>query len=304
MGQVRVVDLARTAGADRTATAAAISAAAFPDGSDAAFVATGDSFADALAAGPAAASAGAPILLVRGGVLSSQTQAELQRLAPKRITIVGGPGAVSDEVAADLRGIAPVTRVAGADRFATAARLAELVPNAPIVYVATGAAFADALVGGAAAAKQHGALLLTDRDQLPAATADSLKRLRPARIIVLGGTGAISSSVEAALVDLHAGTVERIAGSDRYATAAAVTRDAFEPGVAATFVVTGQSFGDALAATPAAAAAGAPLLLTQPGTLPAVSRSELERLVPGRIVVVGGPAAVAAAVEDELATYL
>ncbi|MEA3055387.1 MAG: hypothetical protein QOD30_819, partial [Actinomycetota bacterium] len=304
MGQLRVVDLARVAGSDRAATAAAISARAFPNGASAVFVATGDSFADALAAGPAAAAAGGPILLVRGGALSQATRDELTRLAPKRITVVGGPGAVPEAVVDELKSHAPVTRVAGSDRYATAAAVARLVTNPPAVYVATGAGFADALVGGAAVAALKGALLLTERDRLPSATADALRALKPASIVVLGGTGAVSDAVESQLRALGVGTVERRAGADRYETAASINAKVFPAKAPAAFVATGTSFGDALAATPAAAAAGAPLVLTDPAALPSSARADLTRLAPARMVVVGGTAAVSTKVEDDLASML
>ena len=304
MGQVHVVDLPRVAGVDRTATAASISASAFPNGAEKVFVATGDSFPDALAAGPAAAASGAPILLVRGGDVSQATRDEVARLHPLNIVVVGGTGVVPESVVVELAKVAPVERVAGPDRYATAVELTKFVKAPPVVYVATGLSFADALAGGAAAARSGGVLLLTAKDSLPAVTSDAIKQLKPARIVVLGGTGAVSPAVEDALRALGVGTVVRIAGTDRYATAAAVSADAFPAGAPAAYVATGQAFGDALAATPAAAVEGAPLLLTAPDALPAATTTEIDRLGPARIVVVGGTAAVSEAVMDELAEHL
>lgn len=86
------------AGTDRFATAAAIGAARFAPGVDVAFVATGEDFPDALAAGPAAAVAGAPILLVARDALPGVTAAELDRLAPRGIVVLGGTAAVAPEV--------------------------------------------------------------------------------------------------------------------------------------------------------------------------------------------------------------
>jgi spore germination protein YaaH len=91
----------------------------------------------------------------------------------------------------------PLTRLAGSDRYATAAAVsaATYAPGVPVVYLATGANFPDALAGAAAAGYQRGALLLVARDSLPAATKAELARLKPARIVVLGSTAAISSAV-------------------------------------------------------------------------------------------------------------
>jgi hypothetical protein len=63
MAQMKVIDLPRLAGADRVATAAEVSRAAFPSDVPVAYVATASNFPDALAAGPVAALRGGPILL-------------------------------------------------------------------------------------------------------------------------------------------------------------------------------------------------------------------------------------------------
>jgi len=84
----------------------------------------------------------------------------------------------------------------------------------------------------------------------------------------------------------------RVAGADRYETAARLSRRVFDPGVAAVFIATGEDYPDALAAGPAAAAAGGHLLLVPRGSVPAVVSAELRRIRPRPVVVVGGTAAV------------
>jgi spore coat protein A len=90
MAQFRVVALDRVAGAGRLETAAAISASTFAPGAPVAYVATGAGFADALTGGPAAARQGGPVLLTIGSALAEATRAELQRLRPARIVVLGG----------------------------------------------------------------------------------------------------------------------------------------------------------------------------------------------------------------------
>jgi len=194
-------------------------------------------------------------------------------------------------------------RIAGADRYATAAAVsrAHFGPGVPVAYVATGTNFPDALAGGPAAGIQGGPVLLTERGGLPQATRDELTRLRPGRIVVLGGTGAVSATVAQQLQAYASAPVERLQGADRFATAVAVSRSAFAPGVPAAFVATGASFPDALAAGPAAIKAGGPVLLTQPGSLPAATRDELVRLAPATIYLLGGTAAVSESVRLAIA---
>ena len=64
------------------------------------------------------------------------------------------------------------------------------------------------------------------------------------------------------------GTPDRIAGADRYETAAALSRAHFFAGVPVAFVATGRNFPDALAVGPVAGIQGGPVLLTDPNFLP------------------------------------
>ena len=88
----------RLSGPDRFATTAEISEFHLPAGAPMAYVATGDNFPDALAAGPAAAVRGAPTILVRAGSMPARSAAELDRLNPSRIVLLGGPNVVSKAV--------------------------------------------------------------------------------------------------------------------------------------------------------------------------------------------------------------
>ena len=199
--------------------------------------------------------------------------------------------------------IADVHRVAGADRYATATALQAPLPGPAVVYIASGATYPDALSGGPAAAAADGTVLLTAPTWLPSTVRAFLTGHHPAEIVVLGGTGAVSSAVETAL-RAYAPTVRRLSGSDRYATAAAVSRDRFAAGLGGTVVVApGASNADALSGGPAAAHWGGPLLLTPRTALPASTITELQRLKPDRIVVVGGTGVVSAAVLTALQAY-
>ncbi len=195
-------------------------------------------------------------------------------------------------------------RLGATDRYATAAVLsaARFAAGAPVAYVASGLGFADALSGGPAAAAGHGPLLLTAPTTLPAATATELARLAPGRIVVLGGPSAVSDAVMAALGSYTTGSVTRIAGADRYATAARISAATFARGVPVAYIATGESFPDALAGGAAAAHAHGPVLLTKPGSLPPATAAELIRLAPGRIVVLGGPTMISDALLAKLDT--
>jgi putative cell wall-binding protein len=192
----------RIAGPDRQATAAAVSAASFSPGVPVAYVATGVGFADALGAGAAAARDGGPVVLTSSGGLSSSAAAELARLRPGRIVVVGGTSAVGAAVVKQLGALTTgtVTRLAGADRYATAAAVAATFPVPSTVVVATGAAASDALAGVPLAAVAKGPVLLVTAAGVPGPTAAQVARLAPSRLVVLGGTSAVPDAVVRALV--------------------------------------------------------------------------------------------------------
>jgi len=286
----------RLAGADRYATAAAVSASLFEPGVPVVFIATGRGFPDALAGGPAAAAGGGPLLLTDTSRIPAATAAELTRLQPGRIVVLGGSGVVSDSVAAALQAYTAgsVTRIGGANRYATAAAIsaATFAPGAPIVYIATGSNYPDALAAGAAAAQRKAPILLTQGGAVPADTAAELARLAPAQIVVMGGTGVISDAVVEQL-RAFAPSVLRVAGPDRYATAVSLTASSIAAGsVSTVYLATGTSFPDGLSAGPVAGTNGAPLLLVTTTAVPAVVAAELRRLNPTTVVIVGGSGAV------------
>jgi putative cell wall-binding protein len=280
----------RLFGADRYATAAAISAATTKAATGSVLVATGSDFPDALAAGPAAAAAGTSVLLTDPAKLSAATRTELARIGASRIILLGGPGAVSDGVAAELARLAPtVERIAGADRYETAALIsaATFDPGLPLVFVATGGNFPDALAGAAAGARLGAPVLLVRGDSIPEVVAKELSRLAPAAIRVLGGPSAVNDGVLAAL-DAFAPDVARLAGADRYATAAAVAAAFYEPGVKHLDLATGGAFPDALAGSPR----GGPLLLLSGAAPSAEVAAEIARLAPSHLEVFGGVGAL------------
>ncbi len=292
----------RLAGPDRYATAVAISQQHFPSGSEIVYVASGQNFPDALAATAAAGADQAPLLLVRRDALPAQTASELARLQPRRVIVVGGTAVVSNAVLTEIGGHAElVSRVGGFDRYDTAARLAaqEFPRSVSTVFVAAGASYADVLAAGPMAGGMSAPVLLTLRDGLPSSTIEQLARLRPQRIFLVGGEGAVAESVIRTL-RVYSADVIRLAGADRYATAVAISAAAFPDGAETVFLSTGQDFADGLTAGPAAAAVSAPLLLTTTRHMPPEVAAELDRLAPDQVIVVGGDGVVTEAVVEKI----
>lgn len=242
----------RVAGADREATALRASRQGFGI-TPTVIIATAGAFPDALAAAPLAHAVEAPVLLVGDGV-SEELEAELHRLGATNAIVVGGDLAVSDDVVGQLEELGlEVRRIAGADRFATAAAIADEVGSDGEAFVVNGTAFPDAVSVAPVAASDGIPILLVGRDHIPSVTADALGDLSIDRTFVAGGQHVVSDVVHDALP-----APGRIAGADRYATSVAVGEFGLQRGhsLETLYVATGRNWPDALTAGPVASLGG------------------------------------------------
>ena len=194
----------RVAGANRYATAVAI--AAVLGNPTTVLLATGLDFPDGLAAGAAAAHAGAAVLLTAGSTMPAETAAYLGA-HPGSPVAVGGPATAADPGA---------LRVVGADRYATAAAVAtQFFPgSAATVGFASGAAFPDALSGGANIGGHGGPLLLVPAAGLLPAPLSSYLSTNPTITtgLLYGGPAAVGADVatELAARSAQVGSAARI----------------------------------------------------------------------------------------------
>jgi GH25 family lysozyme M1 (1,4-beta-N-acetylmuramidase)/putative cell wall-binding protein len=212
-------------------------------------------------------------------------------------------------------------RISGPDRYATSAQAAQqflgaartstaAVKPGQTVYIASGTEFPDALTGGAAAGKAQAPILLVNPDALlPNIIVRQLLALHPAKIVILGGTGAVPASLQTALASYtqsqSASSVVRIGGADRYGTSAEVATAAFDAGVANAYIAVGSNWPDALAGASAAAGgpAAGPVLLVEPDAIPTEVQAALKALTPKKITIFGGTGVVSAGVQKSLAAY-
>lgn len=200
---IRALDGTRTiqrvAGVDRYATSRAIASEFFPTATSV-FVATGLDYPDALAAGPAAAEVGGPVILIPGksATVGDPTLALLDTLDTTTVYIAGGTGVVSQAIENQLEASPLITtdRLSGADRIATAIAINDAIFGASAeVYLATGFGFADALGGGAAAASVGAPLYLSGPACLPSAVLASINDRTASTVYVLGGPSVLSNNV-------------------------------------------------------------------------------------------------------------
>lgn len=292
----------RLSGSNRYATAREVSAR-YQVRPSTVFVGTGTGFADVLAGSALAGRSEVPVHIVRPDGVPASVAAELRRLNPGRIVVLGGSSAVHRETVDELAQIAPVERWSGTNRYATAERISREYPTSTSrVYIASGENFPDALAASAVAGVRGAPVLLTRPTSVPSETVSALRRLRPDQIIVVGGAGAVTDPVLDALKG-YAPSVVRVSGSNRYATAAAASRY-FSPGVDVAYLATGADYPDALSGSALAARTEGPVLLTAPGRLPAATAAELTRLRPAMVVVLGGTTSVSEDVRRQLETYV
>lgn len=199
-------------------------------------------------------------------------------------------------------------RLAGEDRYETAATIvAEVFPD-PVdtVYVASAVNFPDALAATAVAGATDAPVLLVpatcadERGCVPRPIAEQLGRLDPDTTVIVGGPAAIDTVVQDALENQLHNTVVRVAGADRYDTAAQVVDRAFTGTGGTVYLASGTGFPDALSAGPAAIRQGAALLLTERDVVPGPTRRALQRLQPDTVVLVGGTGVISDAIADQV----
>ncbi len=280
----------RVSGADRYETAAEVAASAHPFGVDTIYITRGDSLTQALTAGAAAAHSDDALLLTRSDSLPEATKQQIRALKPKWVVVVGDSTSIDSYVIRQIqaRTAATVTR-SDPNPYTLATDLSQLWAQSDVVYIASGRVSVDALSGGAAAAHEDAPLLLTGESSLPANIAQALQRLRPSEIVLLGGTGRISTKVANQVKAAVPGAqVNRIGGSDRYETSAMVSRQRFDSSSRG-FIAEGSANIDALAGTQFAAATDSAVFLSRKTCRPAAVASAMDALGTDLHVLLGGP---------------
>lgn len=198
------------------------------------------------------------------------------------------------------RPVSELTVLAGDDRYETAVEVArETFPDMRgTVVIASGQNFPDALSAAGLAGAVDAPLLLTKAATLPAEVIALMDDWGVAFAYVIGGEAAVSADVFDEIEQHAYHDTVRIAGDDRYETAALVAEEiAQETGndfVPHAFIARGDAFPDALSASPLAYANAVPILLSKPSSLPAVTAAALDTLGIEGAVVVGGTSAVGA----------
>jgi len=302
---------ARYASDTRTKTAVELSKAAFPSGATNVVIATAYGYADALSASALASSLGGPLLLVKADSVPAEVLTEISRLKATSAYVIGGTSVVGDAPRNQLKAAGlTVVPVAGASRYDTAAQVAKRVDalsTSKTVFLATGTNFPDALAASSLAAAMKAPIMLTRPTDLPAETLAELRTFAPTRVVVCGGTGAVSDAVLSKVrteLNLSSANTPRLAGASRYETAKKIidwgrdTAGLAPNGIDGMYLASGTNYPDALAGGVFAArnlGAWRPLMLTNPTTaepVPEVQKLVSENPLLGFVSAIGGTAAL------------
>jgi len=231
--------------------------------------------------------------------------------APKRVAagLLAGALAVFGIALAPSAGAVDDTatdRYAGATRYGTAAAVAGQTDfdGATTAILATGEDYPDALAAsGLAGSNAPAPIVLTESDQLTDESRVALSELGSLDdVIVVGGTAAISDEVVTAVED-EGYTVTRLAGENRYETAAdiaAETAGGQIDGMDTALIASGEVFADALAGGPIAYALGLPVLLVNADGIPEATAAALDSEGIEQVVILGGTARITDETETEL----
>ena len=291
------VGVSRYGGADRyeTSLRASEAVAGHAGGSlDWVVLVSGRSWTDAVVAASLAGSLGAPVLATPPDRLRPDATAFLQRTGVSRALIVGADSdadGVGQAVAAALGELGiDVERITRSDQYATSIAVAQRLgtPGAMgklgrTAIVANGRVFADALVAGAFAARGPHPVLLSPPDRLHPGVARYLASARIAHVVLMGGTGAVHSTVEDAVKALGI-KVTRLWGATRYDTAVAAAKlvaGKYDDGCFATTrygLARAHVPFDSFSAAPLLGRLCAPLLLADPPAVPPSTAAHLNRV--------------------------
>ncbi|WP_175494241.1 cell wall-binding repeat-containing protein [Herbiconiux ginsengi] len=293
IGDTRSTRLAGPTRYDGSITDAAV---AFPDGARRVYLASGEVFADALSAGPAAVHNGAPLVLVTSSQYSSAKY--LSWLQPEEIVVLGGQASTPDDVVADILRESKLDpdsytlrRDAGADRYdaSLAISAAEFPEGAATAFLASGSGFADALTAIPAASREGAPVILIRGDQprLDDATISELDRLGVSNVVIAGGPASVSNGIEKQLGQLYPGEVTRFGGATRFDVAESLNA-AYFPTATTAYVATGANFPDALTGGVLAGVKDAPLVLARTECIPASTWQRLADWAPSKVTLIGG----------------
>src|SRR3712207_5450456 len=263
-------------------------------------IASGETFADALTAGTFATEIDAPLLLTRKSDVPKSIEESIEKNASNKYLIVGGEKTINMEVLFPHSPLSGFERISGKDRWHTATSVYHRIADTKKINITiedialyNGTSFADALSGSAFMYQYNKNLKGKITPLLPYTNGNSRA------IKLFGGNNSLPDKH----IELYPeGT--RYAGSNRYKTAIEVAKaykTQLNKDIETIVLVSGESYPDALSATPLACKKDAAILLTGKGKLNS-DTLEFIKATPSikNVIIVGGNSSVSQEAEKEL----
>ena len=171
-----------------------------------------------------------------------------------------------------------VERIKGNNRYETSIAISKnAFAKSDKVVVVSGEKFADALTAGNFA--NQAPVLLTEKSKASSELQKEIDRLGAKEVIIIGGKGSVSKSVEKTL-KTKGKKITRISGDDRYETSTKVAEALQSKNIV---LANGQNFADALSAAPFAIAKNKTLVLTNGKKLPkGVEAKKVSTIIGGK----------------------
>lgn len=178
-------------------------------------------------------------------------------------------------------------RLSGIDRYQTAIAVSQDGwKSSDTVILAYGEDFPDALCASPLARKYKAPILLTQSASLDPRVESEIQRLGAKKIIIVGGTGVVSQTIENNLRSKGI-EISRFAGKDRFETSLAIAREVKGTG-SEIAVVTSDGFADALSVAPIAANRQMPIILLPQKNIPSIVDQYIKENNITKTYVIGG----------------
>lgn len=295
------LNISRISGSDRYETAVKVSQEEF-ETSKYLILASGEEFSDALIGGTLSTQIEAPILLVEQDSIPNNVQAEIKRLNPEEVFLLGGTSTISESVENNIKKLISNThRIAGKNRFETAEEIRKTriklggfdkLPETFFYYDS----YADALASIPFINKSNTALI-------PVYNSDTVYDNKNGPVYIIGGYDNFARVFSEGIEN---GTF-RIYGKDRYETAFEIS-DSFQMfqdyALDTIVLVDGTNYPDALTSSVLASKNNGTILLTEPNKLPDITKKRIDYDNIKNIIIVGGENSVSTDIEKELNNYI
>ena len=250
---------------------------------------SGENWPDAIGAGVLATQEKAALFICPKNNITTEIYSSLLNLGVKDIIIIGGAGSISENVENILKNKGyNVDRISGINRYQTAIKVAEKIPDMTneTMFLVSGENFPDALTVNTIAASTGYPILMAGKSSISQEAIDFIQKRQPQRIIIVGGTGAISASVEETIKQYS--DITRIGGINRYETAIRLMEWYQKEGgeINQIKIASGENWPDALGSSQYNNDNS--MLLLSPYTANSIINDKIKSTLPETITIFGG----------------